>query len=351
MYVNLYRNLNESINITIISRKLNINLYSYKISSPHFSRIVNMIGINVYIFELTEDNLMYVNSYDKSGQFFFAKYDDSMTVDDMIQARKNLGYSYKQISELSGVPIGTVQKVLGKITTSPRHSTITAISKAFKDSDFSYDLTPRTSDQVMEAGSVYLETMDAPRITSYKNKTLEDYLALPEGTRIELIDGEFYDMAAPTVVHQRIGAMIFNVFENFINENGGPCIASVAPTDVQLDCDDKTVVQPDVLVVCDRDKIIKARVVGAPDLIIEVMSPSNWTTDMVKKLRKYRKANVREYWIVLPDNKSVLCYFFEEDEDPIEYTFDDKVPVNIWNRKCVVDFKDIYNKISFLYDD
>ncbi len=273
-----------------------------------------------------------------------------MTVDDMIQAKNNLGYSYKQISELSGVPIGTVQKVLGKITTSPRHSTLMALSKAFKTPNVTYTSTPHSSSIVKEPERVYLETSTAPKITSYKNKTLEDYLALPEGTRIELIDGEFYDMAAPTVVHQRIGAMIFFQLENFINDNGGPCIASVAPTDVQLDCDDKTMVQPDVLVVCDRDKIIKARVVGAPDLIIEVMSPSNWTTDMVKKLRKYRKANVREYWIVLPDNKSVLCYFFEEDADPIEYSFDDKVPVNIWGGKCVVDFKDIYDKVSFLYD-
>ena len=146
----------------------------------------------------------------------------------------------------------------------------------------------------------------------------------------------------------------FNVFENFVNENGGPCIPSIAPTDVQLDCDDKTMVQPDVLVVCDRDKIIKARVVGAPDLIVEVLSPSNWYMDIIRKMKKYKNAGVREYWIVLPDTKAVLVYDFENKSDscePIEYSFNGTVPVRIWDGKCTVDFKNIYDKVSFLYDD
>ena len=183
------------------------------------------------------------------------------------------------------------------------------------------------------------------------DKTLEDYMALPEGARIEMIDGVFYDMAAPTFIHQRIAAMIFNIFENFVNANGGPCIPSIAPTDVQLDCDDRTMVQPDVLVVCDRKKIIKARVVGAPDLLVEVLSPSNWYMDIFRKKEKYEHAGVREYWIVLPEQKKVLVYLFEKSSEPTEYTFDDKVPVDIWAGGCTVDFKDIYDKISFLYDE
>ena len=265
-----------------------------------------------------------------------------MTVDEMIKLKKEFGFSYQYISEKSGVPLGTVQKIFGGFTESPRYSTLQALSSVFEDVNMDNDM-------VMETGHYNVGTSTI-KIDSYENKTLEDYLALPEGTRIELIDGVFYDMAAPTFVHQRIGAIICSMFENFIDENGGPCIPSVAPTDVQLDCDDKTMVQPDVLVVCDRDKIIKARVVGAPDLIVEVLSPSNWYMDVIRKKNKYQNAGVREYWIVLPDDKKVLVYNFEKSSDPIEYTFEDQIPVAIWNGKCVVDFKTIYSKIEFLYE-
>ena len=220
-----------------------------------------------------------------------------MTVDEMIKLKKELGFSYQYISEKSGVPLGTVQKIFGGFTESPRYSTLKALSTAFEDMNMDNDM-------VMETGHYNVGT-SAIKIDSYENKTLEDYLALPEGTRIELIDGVFYDMAAPTFVHQRIGG---------------------------------------------RDKIIKARVVGAPDLIVEVLSPSNWYMDVIRKKSKYQNAGVREYWIVLPDDKKVLVYNFEESSDPVEYTFEDQVPVAIWNGKCVVDFKTIYSKIEFLYD-
>ena len=265
-----------------------------------------------------------------------------MTVDEMIKLKKEFGFSYQYISEKSGVPLGTVQKIFGGFTESPRYSTLKALSSVFEDVNMDKDMVMETSH--------YNAGTSAIKIDSYENKTLEDYLALPEGTRIELIDGVFYDMAAPTFVHQRIGGMIFYEFERFIDANGGSCIPSIAPTDVQLDCDDKTMVQPDVLVVCDRDKIIKARVVGAPDLIVEILSPSNWYMDVIRKKRKYQNAGVREYWIVLPDDKKVLVYNFKKSSDPVEYTFEDQVPVAIWDGKCVVDFKTIYSKIEFLYD-
>ena len=157
-----------------------------------------------------------------------------MTIKEMTNLKKEMGLSYQDIADMSGVPLGTVQKVFTGVTTSPRRSTIEALTGMFEK-------------EKKRTGYEYFRHMDFDAV---ENKTLDDYLALPEGTRIELIDGTFYDMAAPTFVHQRVGAMIFYVFENFVNANGGPCIPSIAPTDVQLDSDDKTMVQPDVLVVC-----------------------------------------------------------------------------------------------------
>lgn len=184
---------------------------------------------------------------------------------------------------------------------------------------------------------------------SYENKTLDDYLALPEGTRIELIDGRFYDMAAPTMIHQRITLELGRLFSNYVEKNNGQCIPFISPADVQIDMDDKTMVQPDVFIVCDRNKITKARLVGAPDLIVEVVSPSNAYMDLTIKNAKYKHAGVREYWNILPEDKVVLVYRFEESDIPVQYTFADVVPVGIWNDECKIDFKDIYSKIEFMY--
>ena len=137
---------------------------------------------------------------------------------------------------------------------------------------------------------------------------------------------------------------------SFIKNNKGKCVPFIAPTDVQLDRDNKTMVQPDALVVCDRDKITRERIVGAPDLVVELLSESNWYHDMVLKRRKYQNAGVREYWVVVPDKLTVLVYDFENHPDPVEYTFSDKIPVGIWGGKCEVNFKEIYDEIAFLLE-
>lgn len=170
--------------------------------------------------------------------------------------------------------------------------------------------------------------------------TLKDYLALPEDRRVELIDGVFYDMASGTNVHGDIAEEIHARFREFIKKNGGKCKAKIMATDVQLDCDDKTIVVPDVYVVCDKKKLTIQRTVGAPDLVVEVLSPSNWKVDVFKKREKYERAGVREYWLVFPKQKKVRVHYFEKGETK-EYTFADKVPVGIWNGRCEVDFAEI----------
>ena len=201
---------------------------------------------------------------------------------------------------------------------------------------------------VAEGTGIYDATggANALDMSSYENKTIEDYLNLPEGERVELIDGIFYDMAAPSIKHQLISFDLTCYLRIFIDENNGGCIPLVSPVDVQLDCDDKTIVQPDVMVLCDRNKLTKERIIGAPDLIVEVLSPSNWYNDTTRKLLKYKKAGIREYWIVMPENLKVLVYFFEKSDLPVEYSFKDEVPVNIWEGKCKIDFNMIYEKIK-----
>ena len=291
-----------------------------------------------------------------------------MTIEEMKNRKKELGYSNAQLSELSGIPIGTVQKIFSGETSSPRYKTIEALIKVLdrtstKSSntvteEVDYTCNFEGVNLVCEAEPAYNANYHQKRTCSYLSgfgydtgdKTIDDYVALPEGTRVELIDGRFYDMAAPTTIHQSIGAEICYLFKSFISKNGGKCVPFIAPTDVQLDCDNKTVVQPDVMVVCDRNKITKARIVGAPDLIIEIVSPSNAITDILIKLIKYKRASVREYWIIYPDEKIIMVYYFEKGTEMKSYTFEDTVPVGIWNGQCSIDFKEIYSQIDFMYD-
>jgi Uma2 family endonuclease len=130
--------------------------------------------------------------------------------------------------------------------------------------------------------------------------TYADYLEWDDGKRYELIDGIAYMMAAPTLNHQRISVELTRQFSNFLL--GKSCRVFVAPTDVRLfpqkNLGDNTVVQPDLLVVCDKTKLAKRSCNGAPDLVIEILSPSNDAEEMLRKFQKYLQAGVREYWIV-----------------------------------------------------
>lgn len=274
-----------------------------------------------------------------------------MTIEEMKKRKKELGFSCNKISELSKVPLATVQKIFSGKTASPRYDTIQALTGvlAYTPHYVSESVSTEDISFVSEPQPEY----NANPIRQIREKgphTIDEYIALPEGTRVELIDGQFYNMAAPTTIHQNIGTELWALFKDYIRANGGKCVPFVAPTDVQLDCDNKTMVQPDVLVVCNRDKITKARIVGAPDLIVEIVSPSNACIDVLIKMLKYKKAGVREYWIVFPEEKMVMVYNFEKNDEPKQFTFDDIVPVEIWDGKCCIDFKYIYSQVEFIYE-
>ena len=97
-------------------------------------------------------------------------------------------------------------------------------------------------------------------------------------------------------------------------------------------------VQPDLLIICGRNDGDTRRINGAPDFIVEILSPSNRYHDMYRKLNKYRLASVREYWIIDPEKKRVTVYDFEHDDLPVTYRFTDRVPVLISGGECFVDF-------------
>ncbi len=127
--------------------------------------------------------------------------------------------------------------------------------------------------------------------------TWADYRAMPEETRAGIIDGEFFDMsAAPALQHQQVLSELNNAFR--VHFKGKPCQVFFAPVDVKLA--DDTVVQPDLLVVCDQDQLQITHVEGPPSLVVEILSPSSSLHDRWRKMRRYAAADIAEYWIVDP---------------------------------------------------
>ena len=159
--------------------------------------------------------------------------------------------------------------------------------------------------------------------------TIEDIYALPEGERAELIDGQIYYMSPPNTRHQRISSILSRKIGNYIDDNKGKCEVFAAPFAVYLDEKTNTYVEPDVSVICDSDKLDDRGCKGAPDWIIEIVSPSSRRMDYYTKLFKYRTVGVREYWIVDPTKNQIMVYDFE-NEDTEQYTFQDSVKVRIY---------------------
>ena len=156
--------------------------------------------------------------------------------------------------------------------------------------------------------------MPIPKLKKPNRFTYADYLTWPNEERWELIDGETYDMSpGPGKQHQRILIHLARFFDAHLD--GKPCQTFVAPFDVRplatsemSDDEVDTVVQPDLLVVCDGNKLEERGVVGSPDLVVEILSPYTARKDLSKKFDLYERAGVREYWIVYPNEQFIQVY-------------------------------------------
>ena len=159
--------------------------------------------------------------------------------------------------------------------------------------------------------------------------TIDDIYALPDGERAELMDGQIYYMAPTSRTHQRLVSKLNQNIANYIDSHNGDCEVFPAPFAVFLNKDDFNYVEPDISVICDSSKMDEKGCHGAPDWIIEIVSPSSKRVDYYTKLFKYRSAGVREYWIVDPAKEQVMVYRFEK-ETMEEYSFGKDVPVGIY---------------------
>lgn len=160
--------------------------------------------------------------------------------------------------------------------------------------------------------------------------TSDDYRNLPDGYRAELIDGQFYDLATPGRLHQHISYQLSQAIGSYIAANKGGCLVYPAPFSVNLDADDKNWVEPDISVIYDRSKLTDHGCSGAPDLIVEVVSPSSRKMDYSTKNYLYSNSGVREYWIVDPEKNFTTVYYLEQDSAPTIIPFANAIHSNIF---------------------
>ncbi|MBP2242231.1 Uma2 family endonuclease [Cytobacillus eiseniae] len=163
-----------------------------------------------------------------------------------------------------------------------------------------------------------------------------DYLSWDDGERLELIDGEVFNMSpAPSRRHQQVLRELSTIFSVFLR--GKECEVFFAPFDVRLLAENKQddeithVVQPDLSVVCDQGKLDDKGCNGAPDMIVEILSPSSVKLDRWKKYQLYEKAGVKEYWLVDPINESVEIHLLIGEQYQFQgvYTKEDSIAVRI----------------------
>ena len=170
--------------------------------------------------------------------------------------------------------------------------------------------------------------------------TIEQYEDLPEDAHTEVFEGIPYNMAIPSQEHQTISMELSTTINNYIKKRQGSCRVFCAPFDVKLNNSPLTIVQPDLMVICIPYKLDGKRCNGAPDFIIEIVSPGNPADDYIRKLYYYKNAGVREYWIVDLRRRTITVNFFEQNILNVQYSFEATIKVNIYD-DLYIDFSEI----------
>jgi len=267
----------------------------------------------------------------------------SITLAEILRIKAEKGYSVSKLSEYSGVPVETLRKILAGNTTDTMEADLAALENVLFQDACTYHLDGISPNMVAEAQSYYSTLQGKKRQGEY---TLEDYHNMPEDRRAELIDGVIYDMASPSPLHQMIAGMVYARILAFIEKNKGDCIPFIAPADVQLDCDDRTMVQPDVFILCKQDRLRRFGICGAPDFVLEILSGATRKKDMTVKLTKYMEAGVKEYWVIDPDRRLLIVYIGEEEGIPRLYPLQGDIGMNLFDGRLRIDLDEINDLIN-----
>ena len=223
-----------------------------------------------------------------------------MTREELIRRKKEKALTVKELSRLSGVPAGTINKIITGETGKPRPDTMKALESVLLPR---YDWSFSEVTRLAESGAGGLPF----RQNEY---TVYDLEHLPSGMRAELTDGRLYFMEAPSICHQKAAEFIRDRVESHIREKGGKCLTVLSPG-VREEENEKDFFIPDFAVVCDPGKVKGPYIVGAPDFILEVVSPSSARRDKLTKTDRYERMGVREYWILDILHRQLITYDYQ----------------------------------------
>lgn len=184
-----------------------------------------------------------------------------------------------------------------------------------------------------------------------KKYSYADLVEMDTEERYEIIDGELYLMSSPTTIHQMIAGEIYVQLATYLK--GKKCRVFIAPLDVKLSGQEEDkkeffVVQPDVVIVCEKEKITSRTILGAPDFAVEILSPSTKSRDRVMKLNFYQQFGVKEYWIISPEDNEISVYLLNEQgiyTIPKAYYLDEEIKVNVLE-DCKISLKELIQEIE-----
>lgn len=232
-------------------------------------------------------------------------------IEELRKRKKELGMTTEVLSSLSGVPVGTLNKILAGSTTSPRLSTMQALEEVlFPPEDAWQSWNEYVRNALIEQGYTEGEVLHDGEPAEWRktgNSTYEDLELLPGDVRGELIDGEIFVINAASMTHQFIIDYFGDRVKEYIRDNKGKCVPCFSPGAFLAE-DDRNFLIPDFAVVCDPEKISNKGIDGGPDFVLEVLSPSTAYRDRTKKFSKYQAMGVREYWLIDPEKKQLTAY-------------------------------------------
>lgn len=305
-----------------------------------------------------------------------------MKIDEIRQRKKKLKLTTYQLALLADLPQGTVSKILTGETKNPSYLTIEKIDETLQQEEMKARLEayitamqkyfsehPEDEDNQKKFEEIYRSENnlnDAPipfavpkddDTSIYGNLALQDNKItvsqlhkMGESRELQLIDGSVIISEMAGVSHQRMVKKLGRAISDFIddnNGNNGKCEVFDLGVNVYLNEDEYTLVIPDITVICNPGQIDEKGIQGAPDWVIEVVSPSSRQVDYHKKLYKYMDAGVREYWIVDLDRQMVSVCINGEPMQVTIYAFEDTIPVFIYDGKLSVDMQTASSHISF----
>lgn len=291
-----------------------------------------------------------------------------MTVEEIRKRKKRLKLTTQQLAILAELPLGTVSKILTGETKNPSYLTIEKLEatiekeemlarvEAYQKAMHQYFLEhPEDEGNQKKFEEIYRKINrlnDAPipyavpreeESAMYGSLALQDQRItinelskMGESRDLQLIDGQLVVSEMAGVSHQRMVKRLGRSISDFVEKKQGTCEVFDVGVNVYLDEDEYTLVIPDLAVVCNPSQITERGVVGAPDWVIEVVSPSTRQNDYHKKLHKYMDAGVREYWIVDMDRHMVSVCINGEPMQVTIYSFDDEIPVHIYGGELCI---------------